>query len=146
MGLFSKGVRKGQAPSTLPREEFRRRYLAMFVDSAFNGERAAIERLASIAYDAYTDGRKAPLTKKAGPEFEDRNYDLSVDWLTTRARLQKAKERHDDAAAPTRVLVVCGSDRNDGTCPGEMSKTFGSPTSWPTFCETKRIATSICST
>jgi hypothetical protein len=22
------------------------------------------------------------------------------------------------------VLVVCGSPRNDGSCPGEMSKTF----------------------
>jgi len=27
-------------------------------------------------------------------------------------------------ATPSRVLLVCGSSRNDGTCPGEMSKTF----------------------
>jgi multimeric flavodoxin WrbA len=124
MSLFSKDVRKGQAPPKLSREEFRSRYLAGFVDPAFDAERAAIERLEAIAYDAYREGRKAPLTRKAGPEFADPDYDLSVDWLTTRARLQSAKQRHEDVAAPSRVLVVCGSDRNDGTCPGEISKTF----------------------
>jgi multimeric flavodoxin WrbA len=124
MSLFPKGVRKGQAPAQLSRDEFRRRYSEAFVDPAFDEERAAIARLEAIAYDAYAEGRKAPLTQKAGPEFEDPNYDLSVDWLATRARLQKAKQRHDDIAAPDRVLVVCGGDRNDGTCPGEMSKSF----------------------
>jgi multimeric flavodoxin WrbA len=124
MSLFSKDVRKGQAPPKLSREEFRHRYFASFVDPAFAAERAAIERLEAIAYDAYAEGRKAPFTKKAGPEFEDPSYDLSVDWLAARARLREAEARHDDVAAPSRVLVVCGSDRNDGTCPGEMSKTF----------------------
>jgi multimeric flavodoxin WrbA len=124
MSLFSKSVRKGQAPPKLSREEFRRRYLATFVDPAFDGERAAIDRLEAIAYDNFSNGRKAPLTRKAGAEFEDPNYDLSVDWLATRARLQKAKERQVEPGTPGRVLVVCGSDRNDGTCPGEMSKSF----------------------
>ena len=32
--------------------------------------------------------------------------------------------RQRDPSAPSRVLVVCGSARNDGTCPGEISKTF----------------------
>jgi multimeric flavodoxin WrbA len=124
MSLFSKGVRTGQAPPKLSREEFRSRYCETFADPAFDGERAAIARLEAIAYDAYAQGRKAPRTQKAGPEFADPDYDLSVDWLAARARLQKAKERHDDAVAAGRVLVVCGSDRNDGTCPGEMSKSF----------------------
>jgi multimeric flavodoxin WrbA len=124
MTLFSKDVRKGQAPPKLPREEFRRRYLARFVDPAFDGERAAIERLEAVAYDAYAHGRKAPRTQKAGPEFADPDYDLSTDWLTTRARLQKAKARQEEPSAPGRVLVICSSDRNDGTCPGEISKSF----------------------
>jgi len=29
-----------------------------------------------------------------------------------------------DPKTPTRALVICGSPRNDGTCPGEVSKTF----------------------
>ena len=124
MSLLPKGVRKGQAPGRLSREEFRTRYLAGFVDPAFDGEREAIARLEAIAYEAYAAGRKAPLRQKAGPEFEDPTYELSVDWLAARARLRKAKERFEDVAAPSRVLVVCGSDRNDGTCPGEMSKSF----------------------
>lgn len=35
-----------------------------------------------------------------------------------------AWERHDDPQTQGRVLVICASDRNDGTCPGEMSKSF----------------------
>jgi multimeric flavodoxin WrbA len=124
MSLFQKGVRKGQAPAMISRDEFRRRYLTMFVDPAFDGERAALARVADIAYDAYHQGRKAPQTRKAGPEFEDPNYDLSTEWLATREQLKKAKERHDDGAGTGRVLVICGSDRNDGTCPGEISKSF----------------------
>ena len=108
----------------LSRDEFRRRYLAGFVDSAFDQERASIDRLEAIAYDAYAKGRKAPRTAKAGSDFQDPEYDLSIDWLATRARLQKAKAQYHDVAGPGRVLVICGSDRNDGTCPGEMSKTF----------------------
>jgi multimeric flavodoxin WrbA len=124
MGLLSKGVRTGQAPPKLSREEFRRRFWDSFVDPAFHTERAAIDRLEAIAYEAYAEGRKAPLREKAGPEFADPEYELSTDWLAARARLKKAKARHDDPAAPGRVLVVCASDRNDGTCPGEISKSF----------------------
>ena len=29
-----------------------------------------------------------------------------------------------DAAGKSKVLLICGSARNDGTCPGEISKTF----------------------
>jgi len=38
--------------------------------------------------------------------------------------LQAAEKRQKDAATRSRVLVICGSSRNDGTCPGEMSKTY----------------------
>src|SRR5688500_14207793 len=124
MSPSHKGVRKGQAPPTLSRDEFGRRYLTMFDDPVFEGERVAIARLTEIACGAYVEGRKAPHTQKAGPEFADPDYDLSTEWLSARDRLKKAQKRHDDAATPGRVLVICGSDRNDGTCPGEMSKSF----------------------
>jgi multimeric flavodoxin WrbA len=32
--------------------------------------------------------------------------------------------RRKSGEAKSRVLVICGSPRNDGSCPGEMSKTF----------------------
>ncbi|RYF38065.1 MAG: flavodoxin family protein, partial [Comamonadaceae bacterium] len=117
-------VRKGQAPAALTREEFRRRFRMRFYDPAFRGEDEAIERLEAIAYDGYCQARKAPVTRKAGPEFQDPDYDMSVEWYEARRRLLAAQLRWEDPGTPSRVLVVCGSPRNDGTCPGEMSKTF----------------------
>jgi multimeric flavodoxin WrbA len=77
-----------------------------------------------LAWDAYKEGRKAPITRKAGAEFADPDYDLSTEWLETRARLHAAEAVWKDPATPSRVLLICGSSRNDGTCPGEISKTW----------------------
>lgn len=117
-------VRKGQVPPALTREQFGQRFRMRFYDPAFRGEDAAIERLEAIAYDGYCQARKAPITRKAGPEFQDPDYDMSVEWYEARQRLIAAQQRWGDRGAPSRVLVICGSPRNDGTCPGEMSKTF----------------------
>ena len=117
-------VRKGQAPPTHSREEFRVRFMQDFYDPAYDAERGAIDRLEEIAWKAYTDGRKAPRTQKAGPEFKDPDYDLSIEWAETRQRLIAAQERWSKPETPSRVLLVCGGSRNDGTCPGEMSKTY----------------------
>jgi multimeric flavodoxin WrbA len=117
-------VRKGQWTGSLERIEFSRRFRNAFVDPAFRSEDAAIDKLEAIAWDAYVDGRKAPLTRKAGRGFADPKYELSVEWLETRERLQQAQKVWADPETRTRALVVCGSPRNDGTCPGEISKTF----------------------
>jgi multimeric flavodoxin WrbA len=117
-------VRKGQAPAPHPREEFRERFLQGFIDPAFDAESEAISRLEQIAWDAFTEGRKAPRTRKAGPGFADPDYDLSLDWIEARRRVQEAQAQWADRALPPRVLVVIASPRNDGTCPGEVSKTF----------------------
>jgi multimeric flavodoxin WrbA len=117
-------VRKGQGPDRLDRAEFGRRYRLAYVDPAFRAEDEAIARLEEIAWEAYGGGRKAPLTRKAGPGYADPDYDLSVDWLEARARLDEAQAAWADPAGATRALVICGSPRNDATCPGEMSKTF----------------------
>jgi multimeric flavodoxin WrbA len=117
-------IRKGQAPPPLDREAFGRRYRASFVDPAFAAEASAIARLEAIAWDAYRDGRKAPVTRKAGPGYANPDYDLSVEWIESRRQVDDAQRRWADPAAPSRVLLVCGAARNDGTCPGEMSKTF----------------------
>ena len=94
------------------------------MDPAFRAEDVAISRVEEIAWQAYEEGRKAPVTRKAGPGYADPDYDLSVEWLDTKGKIEKAQARWGEATTNSRVLLVCGSARNDGTCPGEISKTF----------------------
>jgi len=117
-------VRKGQAPPPLTRDAFRERFDARFYDPAYDTEREAIARLEAIAWHAYDSGNKAPRTRRAGEGFADPDYELSVEWLETRERLKAAQARWADAATPSRVLLIAGASRNDGSCPGEMSKTW----------------------
>jgi multimeric flavodoxin WrbA len=117
-------VRKGQAPAVLSRELFHERFMKSFMDPAYRAEDEAISRVEAIAWEAYQQGRKAPLTRKAGPGYADPDYALSLEWLETKARIEKAAALWKDPAAASRVLLICGSARNDGTCPGEISKTF----------------------
>ncbi len=117
-------VRKGQAPDQLTRQEFGKRFRGSFVDPAFQAEAEAIARIEQIAWLGYADGRKAPITRKAGPSYADPDYDLSVDWIEAKERIDRARDAWADPKTRTRALVICGSPRNDGTCPGEISKTF----------------------
>lgn len=117
-------VRKGQAPPPLQREAFRKRFMQSYFDPAYRAEDAALARLEEIAWDAYQEGRKAPVTQPAGPGFADPTYKLSVDWRAARDKLLAAQAEWSQPQTPSRVLLVCGSSRNDGTCPGEISKTF----------------------
>lgn len=117
-------IRKGQAPAKLGRTEFGIRFRASFIDPAFRAQDSSIARLEEIAWQAYTEGRKAPFTQKAGPGYADPDYDLSTEWIATKERIDEAQRRWADVSTPSRVLLICGSARNDGTCPGEMSKTF----------------------
>ncbi|OZI60148.1 flavodoxin family protein [Bordetella genomosp. 11] len=117
-------VRKGQAPEKLSREQFRQRFMRRFYDPAFRPEQAAIDRLEAIAWDGYRNSRKAPVTEKAGPGAADPNYDVSVEWKAAAARLREAARIQARPDTPSRVLLIAGASRNDGTCPGEMSKTW----------------------
>ena len=117
-------IRKGQAPAPLERAEFTVRFRASFIDPAFRAEDQSLARLEEIAWAAYSEGRKAPFTQKAGPGYADPDYDLSTEWVATRQRIIDAQQRWADPASPSRVLLICGSARNDGTCPGEISKSF----------------------
>lgn len=117
-------IRTGQASAPLTRAQFQQRFQLRFYDPAFAGKSEAIARLEAIAWDALQQGRKAPITRAAGRGFADPSYQLSVQWLETRKRLKVAQKLWGDSAAPSRVLLVCGSARNDGTCPGEVSKTW----------------------
>ncbi|MDO9359912.1 MAG: flavodoxin family protein [Polaromonas sp.] len=117
-------IRKGQAPAVLSRTTFHERFMQSFMDPAFQAEEEAISRVEQIAWEAYKEGRKAPVTRKAGRGFADPDYDLSVEWLEARSRINKAAAAWKKPSTPSRVLLICGSSRNDGTCPGEISKTF----------------------
>ena len=116
--------RKGQAPPMLGREDFGTRFRLSFYDPSFRKEEGAIARLEEIAWKNYKDDHKAPITRKAGRGFANPDYDLSVQWRETRDRLKAAQKKQKNPKTRSRVLVICGSSRNDGTCPGEMSKTY----------------------
>ncbi|WP_291844485.1 flavodoxin family protein [Bradyrhizobium sp.] len=117
-------VRKGMPPVELPREEFEKRYRSRFVDPAFQPLQRELDAIVAAAWDAYSGGRKAPLTRKAGPGFADPDYEISVDWLAARDAIMEAQRRHDDSALPRRILIINGSARSEHTCPGEMSKSW----------------------
>lgn len=117
-------VRTGQADFPISREQFERRFRALFCDPAFTGKADLVDALLEVAWDAYRGGRKSPVTQKAGPAFSDPNYELSVEWLATRQAIQSAQRRHDDKSGRSRVRLICGAARNDKSCPGEMSKSF----------------------
>ncbi len=93
-------------------------------DPEFRTEDQSIAKLEDIAWQAYAEGRKAPFTQDAGPGYVDPGYQLSNEWVANKRRIDDAQRRLADSAGQSRVLVICGSARNDGTCPGEISKTF----------------------
>ena len=94
-----------------------------FQDPTFGPVQSALAQVEEVAWNNYHDSRKAPVTAKAGPEFADPDYDMSVEWRATRDALLAAEKKQKDPQTRSRVLLINGSARNDGTCPGEMSKT-----------------------
>ena len=117
-------VRKGQAPPPIEHTEFHERFMQSYSDPAYRAESEALARIEVIAWEAYQEGRKAPVTRKAGPGYADPDYELSVDWLEAKARIERAQAAWSKPETKSRVLLINGSPRNDGTCPGEMSKSF----------------------
>jgi multimeric flavodoxin WrbA len=117
-------IRKGQAPPAHTREEFRERFRARFFDPAFRAEDEAIGRLEEIAWQGYCQARKSPVTRKAGAGFAEPDQELSVEWYDTRNKLLAAQRQWGESATRSRILLINGATRNDGTCPGEMSKSF----------------------
>jgi len=116
--------RKGQAPAVLKRDEFHIEFRRSFFDPSFAAVQTEIEKVEQVAWENYINGKKAPITAKAGPEFAEPDYDLSVEWKSTRDKLIAAEDRQRDPSTKSKVLLICGSARNDGSCPGEISKTF----------------------
>ncbi|MDP1865127.1 MAG: flavodoxin family protein [Bradyrhizobium sp.] len=117
-------IRKGMPSVELSREEFESRYRSRFADPAFEPLARELDAIVAVAWDGYSNSRKAPHTRKAGPGFADPDYDLSVDWLAAREAIIAAQRRHDDASKTPRILLINGSSRSEHSCPGEMSKSW----------------------
>jgi multimeric flavodoxin WrbA len=115
-------VRKGSPEVSVSRDEFRARFRARFIDPAYEAVASELDAIEQVAWDAYSNHRKSPRTRKAGREFADPSYELSIDWLAARDAIRQAQARHDDRG-PARILVIAGGARNEHTCPGELSKT-----------------------
>jgi len=108
----------------LTREAFGQRFRMQYADPLFDVAADAIARVEEIAWQAYVAGRKSPLSVAAGAGFADPDFELSSEWLANHRRLAELQAQWNHRDTPTRVLFICGAARNDGTCPGEMSKTF----------------------
>lgn len=117
-------TRKGMPSTMLDRQTFEQRLRARFYDPAFATVEAAIESLVPIAWKAYEDDRKAPRTRRAGPGFDDPDYELSVEWLAARDAIGAAEHRQKSPDSPSRILLINASPRSDQTCPGEISKSW----------------------
>src|SRR3954469_10819502 len=107
--MMEPDIRKGMPPVKLPREEFERRYRSRFVDPAFKPLQRELDAIIAAAWDAYSDSRKAPVTRKAGAGFADPDYEIAVDWLAAHEAIVEAQRRYEDAAAQPRILVINGS-------------------------------------
>src|SRR5688572_21662983 len=86
-------VRTGQAPDLVPRDDFGKRFREHFLDPGFRSHDAAIAELEAIAWEAYRENRKSPITEKAGPGFADAQFELSVQWKETRDKVLAAGTR-----------------------------------------------------
>lgn len=116
--------RKGMPSPQLDEATFKARFLRQFIDPAYQPLSAELDRIAAVAWDAYSHHRKAPRTRAAGPGYADPSYELALDWLDAKAAVDAAQVRHDDAQGPCRVLLINGSPRSEHTCPSEMSKSW----------------------
>jgi multimeric flavodoxin WrbA len=116
--------RKGSPSPRLDEAEFKRRFLNQYKDPAFEPLAPELGKVADAAWDAYYNSRKSPHTLKAGPNFSDSDYDLSLDWLNAREAIRLAQIRHENDKGPLRFLLINGSSRSEHTCPSELSKSY----------------------
>jgi hypothetical protein len=76
-------IRKGHAPAQLSRIQFHDRFTLSFKDPLFAPEEGALARVENVAWKAYKDSRKAPVTRRAGKGYADPEY--KFEWSGTRA-------------------------------------------------------------
>lgn len=116
--------RKGSESPKLDEAAFKERFRSQFQDHAYAPLKAELDKIANVAWDAYSNERKSPRTRKAGPGYADPDYELATDWIIAKDAIGAAQARHEDAAGPLRVLLINGSSRSEHTCPSELSKSW----------------------
>jgi multimeric flavodoxin WrbA len=117
-------VVKAMPSVALDRAEFERRFRERHADPRFAETREELAVVLDAAWRSYSEHRKSPRTRKAGPDFADPTYDLSLDWLAARDAIRGAETEHRDTSLPPRILLVNASPRSEHSCPGETSKTY----------------------
>ena len=118
-------VRKGMPSVKLSREEFEKRYRGRFIDPVFKPLHRELGAIVDAAWDAYSNARKSPLTRKAGPGFADPNYEISVDWLAAREAILAAQRRHDDADETPRILSSTAPPAANTPAPAKCRRAGG---------------------
>lgn len=121
--MFEPKARKTNSAWKLERAEFSKRFQNQFKDPWFDKHKDKILDLEETAWQAYIEGHKAPYTEKAGQGYENPDYDLSVEWIAAKKAIDEAQEEFLDPSRKSKVLIIAASDRNENTCPGEISKT-----------------------
>jgi multimeric flavodoxin WrbA len=116
-------VRRQSEYAALTKEQFRERFFARFYDPVFEEVVRELEKVFDRAWDGYIRYRKSPRKRPAGEGYFDPSFQLPVEWLETRARIDAAEKRQKDRKSPSRILIVNGSTRSEHSCPGEISKT-----------------------
>ena len=119
--IEARAPRKGMPSPKLGEAEFKKRYRDQFFDPAFRPYDAAIEGLADVAWQAYCDSRKSPITRKAGPEFADPDYNLSVECSPRETRLERPREdlrmRYSRLASSSSMAHRAASTPVRANCP-----------------------------
>ena len=64
--------RKGMPSPRLGEDEFKRRFLDQFQDTAFSSLQAELNKMADAAWDGYSHSRKSPHTRRAGEGYANR--------------------------------------------------------------------------
>ena len=116
-------VRRQAEYVPLTKEQFRERFFARFYDPVFEEVAPELEKVFEKAWDGYFVYRKSPRRRPAGEGYFDPSFQLPIEWLETRAKIDAAEQRQKDPKSPSRILIVNGSTRSEHTCPGEISKT-----------------------
>src|SRR5262245_61332354 len=99
-------VRKGMPGVELRKDEFKNRYRQRFFDPAFSAVPQDIDRIAEIAWQACSEGRKAPVTRRAGGGYADPDYELSVDWIAASNKITEAERRQKEPSSRPRILLI----------------------------------------
>lgn len=114
--------RHDPAGHALTKPELQERFLRRFADPIYDDHRETLKKLADLAWTAHEENHKSPFTSPAGDGYADPSYELSDEWRATSEAVKKAQAQFADPAGPSRILVISGADRNDRSCPGEVSK------------------------